>query len=82
MAQWELKSGELTIARFDGDHGDYRLLIGEAVTTEGPRNLGSYVWMKVENWPLWELSLIHIYSKYDRRVACAPIANGKSHFEI
>ncbi|MFR8331685.1 MAG: hypothetical protein ACLU9S_04385 [Oscillospiraceae bacterium] len=25
VAQWELKSGELTIARFDGDHGDYRL---------------------------------------------------------
>lgn len=23
VAQWELKSGELTIARFDGDHGDY-----------------------------------------------------------
>ena len=58
VAQWELKSGELTIARFDGDHGDYRLLIGEAVTTEGPRNLGSYVWMKVENWPLWEHRLV------------------------
>lgn len=58
IAEWQLKDGEVTIARFDGDHGDYRLLIGEAVTVDGPKNVGSYAWIKVGNWPLWEHRLV------------------------
>ncbi len=41
ICEWELKQGDLTIARFDGDHGKYQLLIGEAKTTTGPKNVGS-----------------------------------------
>ena len=58
ICEWELKEGDLTIARFDGDHGNYQLLIGEAKTTEGPRNVGSYVWIEVDNWPHWEHKLV------------------------
>lgn len=58
IGEWELKDGELTIARFDADHGKYQLLIGEAKTTQGPRNVGSYVWMEVDNWPKWERKLV------------------------
>lgn len=58
ICEWELRSGELTIARFDGDHGNYQLLIGEAKTIEGPRNVGSYVWIEVDNWPRWEHKLV------------------------
>lgn len=58
ICEWELKSGELTIARFDGDHGEYKLFIGEANTTTGPKNVGSYVWIEVENWPKWEHRLV------------------------
>ena len=63
----------MTIARFDGDHGKYQLLIGEAKTTEGPRNVGSYVWIEVDNWPHWEHKLVEgpyihhvcgVYGKY------------------
>lgn len=73
IGQWELKAGELTIARFDGDHGRYQMLIGEAKTTQGPKNLGCYVWMEVDNWPKWEHKLVEgpyihhvcgIYGKY------------------
>lgn len=73
ICSWELKSGELTIVRFDGDHGKYTLLIGEAKTTEGPKNLGSYVWIEVDNWAKWEHRLVEgpyihhvsgIYGKY------------------
>ena len=58
ICEWELKSGELTIARFDGDHGKYSLFIGEAKTTDGPKNVGSYVWIEVDNWAKWEHKLV------------------------
>lgn len=49
ICECELKQGDLTIARFDGDHGNYQLLIGEAKTTDGPKNVGSYVWIEVDD---------------------------------
>jgi len=58
IGEWELKEGDLTIARFDGDHGVYQLLIGEAKITDGPKNVGSYVWIEVDNWPQWEHKLV------------------------
>lgn len=58
IVQNELKPGNLTIARFDGDRGDYRLLIGEAKTTEGPMNKGSYVWIETNDWRKWEHKLV------------------------
>ena len=58
IGQWELAQGDLTIARFDGDHGKYQLLIGEAKTTTGPKNVGCYVWIEVDNWPKWEHKLV------------------------
>lgn len=73
IGQWELRDGELTVARFDGDHGNYQLLIGEAKTISGPKNLGCYVWIEVDNWPKWEHKLVEgpyihhvcgIYGKY------------------
>lgn len=58
IGQWELQQGDLTLARFDGDHGKYQLLIGEAKTTTGPKNVGCYVWIEVDNWPKWEHKLV------------------------
>lgn len=58
ICEWELKAGDITITRFDGDHGNYQLLIGEAVTTEGPVNAGSYVWIQTKRWAAWELKLV------------------------
>ena len=58
IVNWELRQGDLTVIRFDGDHGEYSLLIGEAHTTEGPMNLGSYVWMETGNWKKWEHKLV------------------------
>lgn len=73
ICEWELMSGELTIIRFDGDRGKYSLFVGEAKTTEGPKNVGSYVWIETDNWPEWEHKLVEgpyihhvsgIYGKY------------------
>jgi L-fucose isomerase-like protein len=57
--EWKIKGGDVTIARFDGDHGDYSLLIGEATGTRGPRTHGTYLWVKVKNWPAWEEKIIY-----------------------
>jgi len=56
--EWELKRGDITICRFDGDHGDYRLLVGEGRSVAGPRTRGTYVWFEVDDWKRWERKLV------------------------
>lgn len=45
----EAKHGEMTLARFDGDNGEYSMLMGNAEGIEGPAGMGTYVWVKVRN---------------------------------
>ena len=45
----EAKHGIITLARFDGDHGEYSLLLGNAKGVDGPKCMGTYVWVEVEN---------------------------------
>ncbi|CAN7555234.1 L-fucose/L-arabinose isomerase family protein [Paenibacillus sp. LjRoot56] len=54
----EIKGGGMTLARFDGDHGDYQLFLGRAQGIQGPYTRGSYVWVEVNDWPLWEEKLV------------------------
>lgn len=56
--QYKLKDGDLTICRFDGDHGNYQLFIGEGRTTTGPKTTGTYVWLEVEDLDRWEYKLV------------------------
>lgn len=56
--EWELKKGNITIARFDGDHGEYKLFIGEGKATDGPATRGTYVWFEVGDWAKWEHKLV------------------------
>jgi L-fucose isomerase-like protein len=54
----EIRGGEMTLARFDGDHGEYSIFLGKAKGIEGPYTRGSYVWVEVNDWPLWEEKLV------------------------
>jgi L-fucose isomerase-like protein len=58
MTHFPLKEGDITVARFDGDRGDYKLAVGEGCSMDGPYNQNNYLWMKVDNWPRWERKLI------------------------
>jgi len=58
MPHFPLKGGHITIARFDGDTGDYKLAVGEGKSMKGPHTLNNYVWMKVDDWPRWERTLM------------------------
>lgn len=40
---------KLTLTRFDGDNGEYSLLLGNAKTVDGPHILGTYMWVEVDN---------------------------------
>ena len=56
--QWELKKGELTIARFDSINGEYSMFLGEGQAIDGPKTTGTYVWMQVDDWAKWERKII------------------------
>ena len=52
--RFPLRDGPLTVCRFDGDTGDYRLGIGQGKTVTGPDTREFHVWMEVDDWPRWE----------------------------
>lgn len=54
----QIKDGEMSILRFDGDNGQYSLLMGSAKTVEGPFNQGTYVWVEVDNLKKLEDKLV------------------------
>ena len=67
------KDGEYTIARFQGDRGNYTLLGGQFKTVDGPHTFGTYMWAEFKNWSRIERKMIdgpyihhmsEIYGKY------------------
>jgi L-fucose isomerase-like protein len=59
LVHFQLKDGDLTLVRFDGNSTGYRLALGHGHTVEGPYTQEYYAWMQVDNWPKWERTLIH-----------------------
>ncbi len=45
----EAMHGEITLCRFDGDNGEYSMLLGNAKGVAGPKCMGTYVWIEVDN---------------------------------
>ncbi len=52
------KHGEMTLCRFDGDNGEYSMLLGNAKGVEGPYTKGTYVWVEVENLKRLEAKIV------------------------
>lgn len=50
--------GDMTLARFDGDNGEYSLLLGKAKAVDGPFTKGTYVWVEVENLKRLEAKIV------------------------
>lgn len=49
---------KITLARFDGDMGNYSLLLGNAKAVDGPYNNGTYLWVEVQNLKRLEAKLV------------------------
>ena len=54
----EAKHGLVTLARFDGDNGEYSLLLGNAKGIDGPYTKGTYLWVEVENLKRLEAKIV------------------------
>lgn len=54
----EIIGGDMSIVRFDGDNGEYSLLMGYAKGIDGPKSLGTYVWIEVENLKKLEAKIV------------------------
>ena len=54
----EAKHGAVTLCRFDGDNGEYSLLLGHAKGVDGPKCMGTYLWVEVENIKRLEAKIV------------------------
>jgi len=54
----EAKHGKVTLCRFDGDNGEYSLLLGNAKGVDGPKCMGTYLWVAVENIKRLEAKIV------------------------
>jgi L-fucose isomerase-like protein len=57
--QWELAGGDITLARFEGHRGEYKLFADHARGVDGPNTNGNYLWVEVDDWVKWEKKLIY-----------------------
>ena len=54
----QAKHGLVILCRFDGDNGEYSLLLGTAKGIDGPYTKGTYLWVEVGNWKRLEAKLV------------------------
>ena len=54
----EAKHGDVTLCRFDGDGGEYSLLLGHAKGVDGPKGMGTYLWVEVDNIKRLEAKIV------------------------
>lgn len=57
----EIRGGQMSLLRFDGDQGEYKCLMGYAKGIDGPYNQGTYVWVEVEN-----------LKRLEEKIVCGP----------
>lgn len=54
----EARHGNLTLVRFDGDNGAYSLLLGHAEGIDGPKGMGTYLWVRVDDIKRLEAKIV------------------------
>lgn len=54
----EARHGEVSLVRFDGDGGEYSMLMGRAKGVDGPKGMGTYLWVEVENIKRLEAKIV------------------------
>ena len=54
----QAKHGPMSLVRFDGDDGQYSILLGHAKGIDGPWTKGTYVWIEVANLKRLEAKVV------------------------
>ncbi|MGI6005290.1 MAG: L-fucose/L-arabinose isomerase family protein [Christensenellales bacterium] len=57
-SHFEVSHDDITLCRFDGDHGEYSMLMGEGKGVSGPKTGGTYSWFEVDDWVAWEHKIV------------------------
>lgn len=63
----QAQDGHYTLCRFDGDNGEYSMLMGNADAVEGPYEQGTYLWLQFANLNRFETKLV--YGPYIHHIA-------------
>jgi L-fucose isomerase-like protein len=66
---WEIKGGDVTLARFDQIKDKYYLFADECKGVDGPWTDGNYLWIETKDWIKWEKKFI--YGPYVHHIAGA-----------
>lgn len=56
---FEIKGGDITLARMDQIGGNYLLFADYAKGIDGPETNGNYVWVETSDWPAWERKFMY-----------------------
>ncbi|WP_097037831.1 L-fucose/L-arabinose isomerase family protein [Lactiplantibacillus plantarum] len=56
---FQAQDGHYTLCRFDGDHGEYSMLMGNAKSIAGPYEQGTYLWLEFANLNRFESKLVY-----------------------
>lgn len=56
---YEIKGGDITLARMDQTGGNYLMFADQAVGIDGPKTNGNYVWVETSDWPAWERKFMY-----------------------
>lgn len=56
---YEIKGGDITLARMDHIGGNYQMFADEVVGIDGPVTNGNYVWVETSDWPEWERKFMY-----------------------
>jgi len=66
VGEWEIKGGDISLCRFNGDNGKYTFMITEGKGVDGPRTKGTYLWVELKDWASFEKKIV--YSPYIHHV--------------
>lgn len=58
VMSFQMKPGDITIARFDVSDDRYQLLTAQGARVDGPHTSGAYGWFEFPNWPELEHRLV------------------------
>lgn len=65
---YEIKGGDVTVARMDQIDGNYQLFADHAVGCDGPVTNGNYLWVETNDWKQWEKKFM--YGPYVHHMSC------------
>nr|WP_302142782.1 sugar isomerase [uncultured Schaedlerella sp.] len=59
MGRYEIRGGDVTIARLGSLNGKFKLFFGEGKGVDGPVTGGNYLWFEADDWAKWERKLMY-----------------------